>query len=265
MNCVPTSDLPVDLTDDGFLGGRLRLKQPVSGHRAGHDAILLSAATPARPGDRVVEFGAGVGAAGLALARRVPDIELAMVEIDPGLAGLAAANAAANGIAARAIALDVGAGARAFAAAGLRPDCADIVLMNPPFNHPSRQNASPQAARRTAHVASETTLATWVHAARRILRPGGKLTLIWRADGLAEVLAALGRGFGGVAIQPVHGKASRGKATLPAIRILAGATKGARAPLRLFESLRLNDAAGQPEPAAQAILAGDAPLPMGHL
>ena len=137
--------------------------------------------------------------------------------------------------------------------------------MNPPFNHPSRQNASPQAARRTAHVASETTLATWVHAARRILRPGGKLTLIWRADGLAEVLAALGRGFGGVAIQPVHGKASRGKATLPAIRILAGATKGARAPLRLFESLRLNDAAGQPDPAAQAILAGDAPLPMGHL
>ncbi|MGB3864550.1 MAG: methyltransferase, partial [Xanthobacteraceae bacterium] len=28
------------VTEDGFLGGRLRLRQPAAGHRAGHDAIL---------------------------------------------------------------------------------------------------------------------------------------------------------------------------------------------------------------------------------
>src|SRR4051812_20092052 len=71
-----------DVTEDGFLGGRLRLRQPKSGHRAGHDAILLAAATAARAGDRVVDFGAGVGAAGLAVARRLPDIDLVLVEID---------------------------------------------------------------------------------------------------------------------------------------------------------------------------------------
>jgi tRNA1(Val) A37 N6-methylase TrmN6 len=58
-------------TEDAFLGGQLRLRQPKSGHRAGHDAMLLAAATPARAGDRVVDFGAGVGAAGLAVARRI--------------------------------------------------------------------------------------------------------------------------------------------------------------------------------------------------
>src|SRR5262245_51438190 len=80
MNCGRMSDPAGDITEDAFLGGRLRLRQPKSGHRAGHDAIMLSAATSARPGDRVVEFGAGVGAAGLALARRVGAIDLVLVE-----------------------------------------------------------------------------------------------------------------------------------------------------------------------------------------
>jgi tRNA1(Val) A37 N6-methylase TrmN6 len=63
MNCGRMSDLLADCSEDAFLGGKLRLRQPKSGHRAGHDAILLAAATSARSGDRVVEFGAGVGAA----------------------------------------------------------------------------------------------------------------------------------------------------------------------------------------------------------
>ena len=53
-----------EFTEDAFLGGKLRLRQPKSGHRAGHDAMLLAAATPARSGDRVVDFGAGVGSMG---------------------------------------------------------------------------------------------------------------------------------------------------------------------------------------------------------
>src|SRR5947208_15855934 len=95
---------PREFTEDAFLGGQLRLRQPKSGHRAGHDAMLLAASTPARSGDRVVAFGAGVGAAGLALARRVAGIELVLIDIDLGLGALAWDNAAANAPAA-----DVGA------------------------------------------------------------------------------------------------------------------------------------------------------------
>ena len=79
-------DVVTDLTEDAFLGGQLRLKQKRSGHRAGHDAILLAAATEARAGDRVVDLGTGIGTAGLALARRVAGIELCLVEIDPAAA-----------------------------------------------------------------------------------------------------------------------------------------------------------------------------------
>src|SRR6476660_6736029 len=108
MNCAPMSERgdAGDFTEDAFLGGQLRLRQPKSGHRAGHDAMLLAAATAAEPGDRVVEFGAGVGAAGLALAKRVGGIDLVLTEIDPDLAAMARENASHNAIGADVIVLD---------------------------------------------------------------------------------------------------------------------------------------------------------------
>ena len=87
---------------------------------------------------------------------------------------------------------------------GLAPDSVDVVLMNPPFNDASRHRASPDRAREVAHVAAAETLEGWIHAARRILKSGGNLVMIWRADGIAELLAALGRGFGSLMILPVH-------------------------------------------------------------
>jgi tRNA1(Val) A37 N6-methylase TrmN6 len=246
-----------EFTEDAFLGGRLRLRQPKSGHRAGHDAMLLAAATSARSGDRVVDFGAGIGAAGLAVAKRVAGIELVLVEIDEALAELARGNAVSNAIPADVIVLDITSAADAFAASGLPPDSVDVVLMNPPFNDPVRHRASPDKAREIAHVATAATLGTWIHAARRILKSGGVLTLIWRADGLAEVLAALDRGFGNLAILPVHGDAKK-----PAIRVLVRAVKGGKAPTQMRAALMLNNESTMPNKQVQDILAGKGVLPL---
>lgn len=251
------SDFTADLTEDAFLGGQLHLRQLKSGHRAGHDAMLLAAATPARPGDRVVDLGAGVGAAGLAVAKRVSGIDLVLVEIDPTLADLARQNAAANAIAADVIVLDVTVAAGAFAAVHLLPDSVDVVLMNPPFNDVARHRASPDKAREVAHVATAATLESWLHAARRILKPKGTLTLIWRADGIAELLAALDRGFGSLELLPVHADV-----TQPAIRILIRAAKGGRAPTRIHTGLVLNDESGVPNKQVQDILTGKGILPL---
>src|SRR5712671_4135297 len=120
-NCAPMTDPAGEFTEDAFLGGQLRLRQPKSGHRAGHDAMLLAAATPAHSGDRVADLGAGVGAAGLAVAKRVAGIELVLVEIDAALADLARGNATSNAIAAEVIVLDVASEADGFAKAGLPP------------------------------------------------------------------------------------------------------------------------------------------------
>lgn len=244
------ADRGEDVTDDAVLGGRLRLIQKRRGHRVGHDAILLAAATAASSGDHVVDLGAGIGAAGLAVAARVAGASVTLVEIDPELAALAGENAQRNGLAdrVRTTVLDVAAPADAFVTAGLPPDSAAHVLMNPPFNDPTRTNLSPDAGRRRAHV-TDQTLAVWVGAARRLLRPRGVLTLIWRADGLAEVLAASAGGFGAVAILPVHPRPDAA-----AIRILVGATKGSAAGLTVLPGLMLNDAAGRPTARVEAIL-----------
>jgi tRNA1(Val) A37 N6-methylase TrmN6 len=259
MNCGPMSEIVADTTEDAFLGGQLRLRQPRSGHRAGHDAMLLAAATAAKAGDRVVEFGAGVGAAGLALAKRVNGIDLVMAEIDSGLVALARENAALNAISADVVVLDVTSTAESFASAGLRPDCADAVLMNPPFNDAARHRASPNVARASAHVAESATLESWVHAARRILKSGGALTLIWRADGIAEVLAALVKGFGSLMILPVHADAGS-----PAIRVLVRAVKGGKAPSQILGSLVLNDESGLPNKRVAEMLSGKRVLPLAN-
>ena len=251
------SDIELDYTEDAFLGGQLRLRQPNAGHRIGHDALLLAASCRAREGERVVEFGAGVGAAGLAVAKRIGSLDLVLVEIDPALAALARHNARANDIQARICVLDVTAAPHAFITAGLPPDSADAVLMNPPFNDAARHRASPDPARASAHMAQPTMLVQWIAAARRILKSGGLLTLIWRADGLSEALAALDHGFGSLALLAVHGDAQK-----PAIRILIRALKGGRAPTQILPALMLNGAPALGEQEVGEILAGKRVLPL---
>ena len=246
-----------EFTEDTVLGGRLRLRQPRRGHRVGHDAILLAAACPARTGEKVVDLGAGVGAAGLALAVRVAGASVTLVEIDPQLAALADENVRRNEMTerVRAVVLDVAAPARAFAAAGLDAESATRVLMNPPFNDPARQRSSADAARRLAHTDARQMLTTWVKAAARLLRPRGTLTLIWRSDGLFNVLAALEPAFGAIEVRPVYPREQ-----LPAIRILVTAVKASRGPLSLLPPLVLADVRGEPTPAAKALLRDGAAL-----
>jgi len=249
-------------TDDAVLGGRLTLRQPARGHRFGHDAILLAAATPAAAGEVAVDLGAGVGAAGLALARRVAGLTVHLVEIDPEIAELAGENAVRNGLGdrVRAHALDVAAPPADFAAAGLAPDCTDRVLMNPPFHAAGRAQVSPDPRRRAAHVAPPGALTAWLATAARLLRPGGTLTVIYRADGSDELLGSLAPAFGAAAILPV-----RPKPGAAAIRILLRAVKGGRAPLIVLPELVLNRDDGRPSAEAEAVLREGGVLALANL
>ena len=256
MSCGPMPAKGPGLTDDAILGGKLRLLQPQRGHRFGHDAVLLAAAVPARPGQQAIELGAGVGAAGLALLARVPGLRLSMVEIEPALAKLADENIARNGFSeqARALNLDVAAPARNFAARGLYSGMADHVFMNPPFNDASQQ-ASPDSLRRVAHRASKDNFSTWLRAATLLLRPAGMLTLIWRSDGLGDILSALSPGYGAVTILPVHPDADK-----PAIRAIVRAVKASRAPMSILPGFVLNED-GAASASAERVLRGAEALP----
>lgn len=239
-----------DTTDDAILGGRLRLLQPRRGHRFGHDAILLAAAVPANAGERAVEFGCGVGAAGLALLARVSGIELVMLDSDPMLVGLAQENIARNAIpAARAVTLDVMAGDKSFEAIGLRAGFADRVFMNPPFN-PAAHPASPDPQKKAAHLGAAGLSERWIARAAWLLRVGGTLTLIWRADDQDEILRALERHLGELSVLPVHGKPDQ-----PPIRVIVRGEKGAQpSDIRLLPPLVLNGTDSNPTVEAEGIM-----------
>jgi tRNA1(Val) A37 N6-methylase TrmN6 len=210
-----------EVTDDKFLCGRLRLLQPAQGYRAATDPVLLAAACPAAPGESVLDLGCGVGAAALCLGLRVPDLALAGLELQPDYAALARQNGTRNGIA-----LEVHEGDLARMPRALRRDF-DHVIANPPY-YPPGGSPSPVPGRARA-MQVETPLADWVTAAGRRLRPGGWLTLICGADGLPQVLGALGGKLGSATVLPLAARQGRA-----ALRVIVQVRKGGRAPFRLL-------------------------------
>jgi tRNA1(Val) A37 N6-methylase TrmN6 len=242
-----------DTTKDRILGDRLILTQPARGHRAGTDAVLVAAAVPVQPGDTVVDFGAGVGTAGLAVLMREPGARAVLVELDGDLALLAEANIRDNRLDATVLTEDV---ARLGLGDGPRLTAGHIVS-NPPYNSGAGRRPPDESTAR-ARVAEEGQLDQWMRAAVRILSPGGTITLIHRPEALKEILAALEPRFGGVVLRFVHAVADD-----PAIRVLIQARTASHAPLRVLPPFILNAPEGGFTPEAEAVHRELAPLDMG--
>lgn len=218
-----------DLTQDGFLDGRLQIWQPARGYRSGADAVMLAAACPAQQGQSVLELGCGAGVASLCLGWRVPDLRLVGLERQAEYAALAGRNARANSIPLQVIEGDLAA-----MPAALRGESFDHVIANPPYFLNS--TAAPDAGRSDARHEG-TPLTIWIDSALRRLRPGGALTLIQRADRLGEVLSGLGVRAGAVTLLPIAAHHGR-----EAGRVIVTARKGARSPLRLLAPLVMHQA-----------------------
>jgi len=238
----------MEVTRGTLLGGRVRHDQPASGHRTGIEPVLLAAAIPARPGERALEGGSGVGTALLCLAHRVANIRGLGIERDAGLVRLAQSNAAANASSGLSFVVeDVGA---------LRTgERFDHAFANPPWHAPAG-TASPDAGRERAKRGAPGLLATWAQALAAPLRHHGTLTLVIAASVLPDGLAALARaGCGSAAVMPLWPKAQ-----VAAKLTLIRGIKGGRGGCRLLPGLVLHEADGRYTEAATAILRDGAAL-----
>jgi tRNA1(Val) A37 N6-methylase TrmN6 len=244
--------LPQDVTADRLLGGRLALLQSARGYRAGMDAALLAAACDAADGARVLEAGCGPGAALLAAALRRPAARFAGLERDPAAAELARRNVAANGLEARVDIIEGDVAAK-FQRLGL--PVFDAAFANPPFFDDPGALRAPAPAKHQAWMA-EGGLAAWTDFLLKAVREGGSITLIHRADRLADILALLAPKAGSFQIRPINPHADA-----PAKRVIVRALKTGKAPLRLLPPLVLHPRDGAKHTdEAEAILRGEAGL-----
>lgn len=236
----------MQLTDGSLLAGRVRYAQPVDGYRTGIEPVLLAAAIPATPGQRVLEAGTGAGAALLCLGMRVPGLQGAGIERDPGMAALARRNMAANSLPFDILAADVSAAPEA----GL----ADHVFANPPWHDPASTRPTGPRQDAAKHRGS-SGLSPWVQALSAALKPRGTLTLILPAALAGEATALLhGAGLARLTLVPFWPRQGQ-----PAKIILVQARRGT-GPSRISPGLVLHGPSSSYTPAADAILRDGAAL-----
>ena len=224
-----------------FLDGRIIASQPKDGFQSGLDAVMLAAAVPAKPGEKVLELGAGAGVASLCLMARVEGLDLVGVEIDPELADYAQDNAYAN--------CEMTADARFVAADifALPPELKrdfDQVFANPPFH--GEGQVSPDPARAAA-LMDHGALNDWLKLGLQRTVSGGFFTTILRADRLNEALATFpGRGLCAFPLWPRQSEVAK--------RVIVQVRKGSNAPFALLPGLVLHQEDGSWTPEADAVL-----------
>jgi tRNA1(Val) A37 N6-methylase TrmN6 len=239
-----------EISEDTLIDGRVRLLQPsAGGYRAAIDPVLLAAAVPVGPGARVLDVGAGTGAALLCLLARWAEADVTGLEVLPDHADLATQSIDLNGWSARGRVVVGDVTARP---APLPPNSFDAVLTNPPFHGPGTR--PPHAGRDSAHMEA-VPLADWLGFCLRMAKPRGSLTVIHRADRLDAILAALHGKAGAVEVIPLWPKAGQ-----PAKRVIVRALKGARTPAVLHPGMVLHRDDGTYTAAADAVLRGGAAL-----
>ena len=256
------------VTDDAFLGGALRILQPAEGYRAGLDAVLLAAACGATIGEAacVLDVGAGVGVAGLSVARRVTDARVTLVEREPALADLARQNAARNGLEdrVRVVELDVadgGAGVHRQSAdagaqeGGVLPGAFTHVIANPPYFARGRGTRPPSPLKAASHQMAGGDLDAWFRFLATSAATDGIVTMIHRAEMLGALLEGLGRRFGALRVLPLYPRADD-----PAHRVIVQGCKGSRAPLVLLPGVALHGDGHAFVPEIDAVLRHGAEL-----
>jgi len=170
------------------IGRGVRLIEKRDSQTFGTDALLLAAFCRGIKGGRAAEFGCGSGAVSLLLAARGAFSQIAAVERDEALYDLACCNVRENGFSHTVTLLfaDV---------RGLTPATAgglfDAVFSNPPYFDPAAGRPSPNAARQTARHGTAGDINDFAAAAGRLLKKGGRFTVVWRPDRLPTLFTAL--------------------------------------------------------------------------
>ena len=211
-------------TLDGVWGEEVRVIQHRDGYRFSLDSVLLAEfAAPARGVG--VDLGTGSGVVSLALLHRSPDARVIGLELQPQLLSRAVRSGEINGL-----------GGRFQGALGdirwppLAAGRFDFAVSNPPYRPASDGRLSPTTEKAIARHEVECSLGDVLGAAKRLLRDGGRLSMVYPSERLADLLAGLeSMSLRARRLQLVHPRLGD-----PARMLLVEAEKGGRSLLTVL-------------------------------
>jgi tRNA1Val (adenine37-N6)-methyltransferase len=238
--------LKADETLDDLILGGLKLIQAVQGYRFSIDAVLLAQFLELTGVERVIDLGTGSGVIPLLLAVRSPQVKIIGVELQAGMVERARRSVSLNGLQDR---IEIVQADIREIDKSLPGGSAELVLSNPPFWKKGEGCVSCQAERAAARHELHLNLEELVTQGAYLLRPGGKLAIIQRAERLEESLEILRRSqLTLTRLRMVHAFLDR-KAGL----VLLEAVKSRRGRLTILPPLIIYAQAGQYSPEIQAI------------
>ena len=175
-----------DETVDTFLNGKLRIIQSQRGYRFSVDALLLAEFVSIKDEDLVIDLGAGSGIISLFLATKRKVGFTVGIELQKELASQAQRNVALNELE-RKIAIIQGDLRHLPLARGF----ADVVVCNPPYRQQRSGRINPDESKAIARHEIAASLDAILAAAKALLKPGGRLTLIYPANRLTEIFTKM--------------------------------------------------------------------------
>ena len=218
-----------ELSNDAFLGGKLRLLQPKRGFRSGIDSVLLAASITASPGDKVLDIGTGVGTVLFCVMKRIKPLIAFGIELQEEYYSLAQKNAVSNKLKAKMLLGDFQSVENELG------NCAfDQIFFNPPYYLENSYKRSGNQALELANIEKPGSLESMLRFSLKRCKPYGFITLIHRPARLGQILSVLEKGSGDIKILPIL---SAGRDST--FRIIVRARKSAKGETKLLDTLNL--------------------------
>ncbi|MCP4923086.1 MAG: methyltransferase [bacterium] len=233
------------VTEDAFLGGRLRLRQPAQGYRITQDAVYLASIINLKPQEKILDVGTGVGAALFCLGARISKGQLWGIEVLKDLFDLSQENIKLNNMENRA---QIIWGDISKSVPDLTPNSFDHVMSNPPYLRKGHAISSPVATKHSANIETTVDLQDWLCFCLKMLKPGGVFSLIYTIDRLDEALGILQGKGGDCVICPLWPRQNK-----PAKRFLLQMRKGGRGKAILLPGVTIRDDQGNMTESAESI------------
>ncbi len=224
----------------------VRLISKKDGLTFGTDAYLLAAYVTPSPLARAIDLGSGTGILPLLLTARKKINTAVAVEVQKDFAELIGRNADLNGMSDKITPLCVD--LRDLPNSTLMPECADIVLSNPPYMKADSGKPNQHTAKFIARHEACGNIDDFCRAASTLVKYGGKFYCVYRPDRLTDLFDALRRHK----LEPKRMTPVAATAAMAPSMVLVEAKKGASPSLTLTRTLFLYENDGKTQSADAA-------------